>query len=78
MTKAQQWIKVGKSLELLDTPGILWPKFEDQTVGFKLALTGAIKDDLLNMEDIALYGLHFIYDHYPEQFSKWIKHTEKK
>lgn len=59
MTKAQQWIKVGKELELLDTPGILWPKFEDQEVGLKLALTGAIKDTILNLQDIAIFGLRF-------------------
>lgn len=50
---------MGKTLELLDTPGILWPKFEDQEIGYKLALTGAIKDDLLQMEEIAGYGLRF-------------------
>ncbi|EMG27341.1 GTPase YlqF [Listeria fleischmannii 1991] len=72
VTKAQQWIKVGKTLELLDTPGILWPKFEDQEVGFKLALTGAIKDDLLNMEEIALYGLHFLEKNYPNQLVGWL------
>ncbi|WP_409275663.1 ribosome biogenesis GTPase YlqF [Neobacillus sp. SCS-31] len=60
VTKAQQWIKVGKELELLDTPGILWPKFEDQEVGKKLALTGAIKDTLLNLQELALYGLRFL------------------
>ena len=54
VTKAQQWIKVGKELELLDTPGILWPKFEDQEVGLKLALTGAIKDTILNLHDVAI------------------------
>ena len=59
VTKAQQWIKVGKELELLDTPGILWPKFEDQEVGQKLALTGAIKDAVLNLEDVALFGIKF-------------------
>ena len=67
VTKAQQWIKYGKELELLDTPGILWPKFEDKEVGYKLALTGAIKDTLLNMEDLALYGLRFLEEHYPKR-----------
>ncbi|RFU63300.1 ribosome biogenesis GTPase YlqF [Peribacillus glennii] len=70
VTKAQQWIKVGKELELLDTPGILWPKFEDQEVGLKLALTGAIKDTLLNLHDISLYGLRFLEDQYPERLKK--------
>ena len=65
VTKAQQWIKVGKELELLDTPGILWPKFEDQEVGYKLAVTGAIKDTILNLHDIAIYGLKFLEREYP-------------
>ncbi|WP_431811340.1 ribosome biogenesis GTPase YlqF [Lysinibacillus sp. FW12] len=70
VTKAQQWIKVGKELELLDTPGILWPKFEDQEVGFKLALTGAIKDTITNMEDLAVYGLRFLSVHYPKRMEE--------
>ncbi|AQY50981.1 GTPase YlqF [Listeria weihenstephanensis FSL R9-0317] len=73
VTKAQQWIKVGKTLELLDTPGILWPKFEDQRVGYKLALTGAIKDDLLHMEDVAGYGLRFLEEFYPEKLHHWLQ-----
>ncbi|MER2262735.1 MAG: ribosome biogenesis GTPase YlqF, partial [Psychrobacillus sp.] len=60
VTKRQQWIKVEKEIELLDTPGILWPKFEDQIIGYKLALTGAIKDAVINMEDLAVYGLRFL------------------
>ncbi|MBB4823950.1 ribosome biogenesis GTPase A [Sporosarcina luteola] len=67
VTKAQQWIKFGKELELLDTPGILWPKFEDQTVGYKLALTGAIKDKIVNMENLAVFGLRYLEEHYPER-----------
>ena len=70
VTKAQQWIKVGKELELLDTPGILWPKFEDQSVGLKLALTGAIKDTILNLQDIAIYGLRFLEQKYPERLKE--------
>lgn len=70
VTRAQQWIKYGKELELLDTPGILWPKFEDQEAGYKLALTGAIKDTLLNMDDLALYGLRFLEAHYPERLDE--------
>lgn len=73
VTKAQQWIKVGKELELLDTPGILWPKFEDQAVGYKLALTGAIKDTITNMEDLAIFGLHFLENHYPERLFERFK-----
>ena len=70
VTKAQQWIKVGKELELLDTPGILWPKFEDQEVGYKLASTGAIKDTITNMEDLAVYGLRFLATHYPKRMEE--------
>ena len=70
VTRAQQWIKYGKELELLDTPGILWPKFEDKEAGYKLALTGAIKDTLLNMEDLALYGLRFLEEHYPSRLNE--------
>lgn len=65
VTKAQQWIKVGKEMELLDTPGILWPKFEDQEVGMKLAITGAIKDTLLNLQDLTVYTLRFLERSYP-------------
>ncbi|WP_077211504.1 ribosome biogenesis GTPase YlqF [Bacillus dakarensis] len=70
VTKAQQWIKVGKELELLDTPGILWPKFEDQEVGSKLALTGAIKDTILNLQDICIYGLRFLEKEYPQRLKE--------
>jgi ribosome biogenesis GTPase A len=69
VTKAQQWIKYEKELELLDTPGILWPKFEDKEVGFKLALTGAIKDTIVNMEDLAVYGLRFLEANYPARLT---------
>ena len=54
VTKSNQWIKTKGNLELLDTPGILWPKFEDQNVGLKLAFTGAIKDEILDVETLAL------------------------
>lgn len=70
VTKAQQWIKVGKELELLDTPGILWPKFEDEEVGLKLALTGAIKDTILNLQDVAVYALRFLEREYPDRLKE--------
>ncbi|MGX1900324.1 ribosome biogenesis GTPase YlqF [Thermolongibacillus altinsuensis] len=70
VTKAQQWIKVGKELELLDTPGILWPKFEDEEVGLKLATTGAIKDTILNLQDVAVYALKFLATYYPERLKE--------
>lgn len=60
VTKKQQWLKAGNDLQLLDTPGILWPKFEDPKVGQKLALTGAIKDALFAKDDIALMAIEFM------------------
>lgn len=67
VTKAQQWIKVGKEIELLDTPGILWPKFEDPETGLKLAVTGAIKDSVIQMQELAIYSLKFLEERYPER-----------
>ncbi len=64
VTKGQQWLRFGTELELLDTPGILWPKFEDPEIGKKLALTGAIKDQLIHLDDIALFGLDFFARYY--------------
>ena len=70
VTKAQQWIKVGKEIELLDTPGILWPKFEDPETGFKLAVTGAIKDSVIQMQELAIYALKFLEERYPERLKE--------
>lgn len=64
VTKAQQWIKAGKNMELLDTPGILWPKFEDDTVGKKLSLTGAIKDSVVPLDEVAIFGLTFLQENH--------------
>lgn len=65
VTKGKQWIKINKNVELLDTPGILWPKFEDQIVGLRLAFIGSIKDDILNHTEIALELIGFLKDTYP-------------
>ena len=65
VTKGKQWIRLGKGLELLDTPGILWPKFEDPEVGKKLALIGSVKDELLNGEELALALISFLVKEYP-------------
>lgn len=64
VTKGQQWIKVGTEMELLDTPGILWPKFEDQQVGMRLAATGAIKEEILYPEEVALFAVRYLAGHY--------------
>ncbi|TGB04825.1 ribosome biogenesis GTPase YlqF [Halobacillus salinus] len=65
VTKKQQWIKVKKEFELLDTPGILWPKFEDEEVGYRLASIGTIKDQILPKEDVAAYILNYLESDYP-------------
>lgn len=65
VTKGKQWIRLNKSVELLDTPGILWPKFEDQAVGLKLALIGAIRDDIMNLEELAAELISFLRTAYP-------------
>jgi ribosome biogenesis GTPase A len=65
VTQSQQWIKVGKDFELLDTPGILWPKFEDPQVGLRLAATGAIKEDILDLEPVAIFILQLMQERYP-------------
>lgn len=76
VTKSQQWLKAGSSLQLLDTPGILWPKFEDPLVGKKLALTGAIKDTLYNKDDVALYALEYFNDTNPQALMERYKLTQ--
>lgn len=65
VTKGNQWIRLNKSLELLDTPGILWPKFDDQIVGLRLALIGSINDEILNKEELALKLIRFLNREYP-------------
>ncbi|CQR47715.1 Ribosome biogenesis GTPase A [Paraliobacillus sp. PM-2] len=64
ITTSQQWIKVKKDFELLDTPGILWPKFEDELVGYRLAAIGTIKDQLLPLEEVAVYTLNYLRTYY--------------
>ncbi|MBU1094251.1 MAG: ribosome biogenesis GTPase YlqF [Firmicutes bacterium] len=64
VTKAQQWIKLSDDFELLDTPGVLWPKFEDPKVGYHLAITGAIKDKILPEDDVVKYALNFLKTYY--------------
>ena len=66
VTKAQQWIRINKDLDLLDTPGVLWPKFESITQSYHLALTGAIKDIVVRKEDMILYFLDFLKKYYPD------------
>ena len=66
VTRGQQWVTIAKGLELLDTPGVLWPKFEDSSVGFALAATGAIKEDVFDRQDAVELLLEFMLSKYPE------------
>jgi len=65
VTKGKQWIRLNKNVELLDTPGILWPKFEDQMVGLRLALIGSIKDEILNTDELAVELIKLLIKEYP-------------
>ena len=65
VTRGKQWIHIDETLDLLDTPGILWPKFDDENVGQVLAITGAVKDDILDRETLAANFFVRLRDHYP-------------
>lgn len=65
VTKGKQWIRLNKNVELLDTPGILWPKFEDQMVGLRLAFIGSIKDEIMNLDELAAELIAFLKEGYP-------------
>lgn len=66
VTKNKQWVRIGKDIELLDTPGILWPKFDDEAVALHLAFTGAIKDEIMDVEELALKLLETLRERYPQ------------
>ena len=76
VTKGKQWIRLKNNFELLDTPGILWPKFEDESVGLKLAFTGAIKDEIMDTEYLACKLLTFLKDNYPDSLAARYKMTD--
>lgn len=65
VTKGKQWIRLNKGLELLDTPGILWPKFEDQTVGLHLAMIGSMNDEIIHLDELAYELIKFVTKEYP-------------
>lgn len=69
VTKGKQWIRLNKNVELLDTPGILWPKFDDQAVGLRLALIGSMNDELLNIDELSLELITYLADNYPGALS---------
>ena len=72
VTKGKQWIRLNKNVELLDTPGILWPKFEDQLVGLRLALIGSIKDEILHIEQLAQELITILRESYPQQLETYL------
>lgn len=70
VTKGKQWIKLSKTLELLDTPGILWPKFEDEQVGIRLAIAGSINDEILNISELSLELIKILKRDYPGKLNE--------
>ena len=70
VTKGKQWIRLNKQVELLDTPGILWPKFEDQTIGMRLAFIGSIKEELIQNVELCLELMKFLETNYPGLLSR--------
>lgn len=78
VTKGKQWIRLNKDVELLDTPGILWPKFDDQSVGLKLAMIGSIKDEILNIDELSLELISYLTANYPGALEKRYQVSEEK
>lgn len=76
VTRAKQWIRIGADVDLLDTPGILWPKFEDREVGLKLAFTGAVNDEIYDMENVAHLLLMALRRDHPERLQERFKCKE--
>ncbi len=75
VTRTKQWVPVDNTLELLDTPGILWPKFDDTSVGMHLAFTGAIKDDVMDLEELASFLMEYLGKHYADVVTERYKIT---
>ena len=75
VTRTKQWVPVDKTLELLDTPGILWPKFEDSGVGVRLAFTGAIRDEVVDIEELAMRLMDYLGKNYPKAIEERYKLT---
>ena len=75
VTKGKQWITVNSALQLLDTPGILWPKFEDENIAFSLAFTGAIRDEIIDVEELGVKLCSLLSEHYPASLKERYKLT---
>lgn len=78
VTKGQTWLKAQSNIQILDTPGILWPKFEDQEVGYKLAAFGAIKDSIFSADDVALFLLSKLRKHYLKDVAKFARSSKEQ
>ena len=78
VTKQKQWIRINEKIELLDTPGVLWPKFESQKVAMNLAITGTIKDDILDLVEVAYTLTKFMLENYKENLLQRYSLEEKK
>lgn len=76
VTRSKQWVPIDRNLELLDTPGILWPKFDDQSVGMNLAYTGAVKDDILDVETLGCHLMSYLGENYPDAITTSYKLAE--
>ncbi len=76
VTRSNQWFAIGSGIELLDTPGVLWPKFEDPEVGFKLAFIGSVKDEILDAQEIAVRLLLVMQKNYPDRLAERYKITD--
>ncbi len=76
VTRTKQWVKIGSNMELLDMPGVLWPKFDDQEIAKRLAFTGAINDDVVDIETLAMLLLEYLAKHYPDTLTARYKMTE--
>lgn len=76
VTRTKQWVKIGSNMELLDMPGVLWPKFDDQEVAKRLAFTGAINDDVVDIEMLAMHLLEYLAKNYPDTLETRYKMTE--
>ena len=73
VTRAKQWVPVDQSLELLDTPGMLWPRFEDPDVGFRLACTGAVRDEIMDLEELSSRLMAYLGEYYPQALAERYK-----
>lgn len=76
VTRGKQWVTIDKEVELLDMPGILWPKFDDQSAAVKLAFTGAIKDDVMDVESLAMHLGEYLIENYPDKIKERYKLTD--